>query len=82
MNAITRIGKCTVSFAYEDAYGNRFGTWHDIAHKGRGTSHLVGYAYSSWFNREELIDAIVLSGRPSIGMIKEFIRNCKKIMED
>ena len=76
MKARTKMANGEIFFAYEDYYGNRFGTWHDIAQNGEGVSYLVGYFHSYYYNRSEPIDEIVLTGRPSIGIIRKFINDC------
>lgn len=82
MKARTKMANGEIFFAYEDYYGNRFGTWHDIAQKGEGSSYLVGYFQSYYAGCIEPIDEMFLTGRPSIGIIKKFINDCKKFMEE
>lgn len=66
-----------IFFCYEDGHGDTFRTWHEVATEGVGCSRLVGYLYSSYFNSLEAIDDEILTGRPTIQMVKDFIQRCK-----
>lgn len=77
MKAKTKTKNGYIFFVYEDYHGTRFRSWNDIAWGGDGVSYLVGYFHSYYWNGSEPIDELVLTGRPSIGEVKEFMQRCK-----
>ena len=81
MKARTKTANGEIFFVYEDYYGNRFRSWHDIAQNGEGCSYLIGYFHSNYWNGSEAIDELVLTGRPSIGIVKQFMKDCKTFIE-
>lgn len=82
MKARTRLTNGEIFFAYEDYDGTRFGTWKDIALNGRGPCYLIGYFVSYYAGCVEPIDEMFLAGRPTVGMVRNFIENCKIIMDN
>lgn len=76
MKARTKTERGEIFFCYEDYFGNRFGTWHDIAQNGEGTSYLVGYFRSYYCGCCERIDEMFLPGKPRVCDIKKFITDC------
>jgi len=81
MKARTKTERGEIFFCFEDYYGNRFGTWRDIARNGQGCAYLVGYFRSYYAGCEERIDEMVLTGKPSMEIIMRFIDGCKNVIE-
>lgn len=82
MKARTKTERGEIFFCYEDYYGNRFGTWHDLCQHGQGTSYLVGYFRSYYAGCEERIDEMFLPGRPRVVDVRKFIEGCKKVITE
>lgn len=82
MKARTKTERGEIFFCYEDYYGNRFSTWHDLCRHGQGTSYLVGYFRSYYAGCEERIDEMFLPGRPRVEDVRKFIEGCKKVITE
>jgi hypothetical protein len=83
MKAKTETKNGYIYFAYEDYYGVQFGSWAAAEKNGEGPLYLVGYFYSYYYYRNEPIDEMRLKSRPTIGAVKQFIKDCKEcIMEE
>ena len=66
-----------IFFFYEDSHRDTFRTWHEVATEGIGCSYLVGGLYNSATGCIATIDEKVLTDRPTIQMVKDFIQGCK-----
>lgn len=66
-----------IFFFYEDSHRDTFRTWNEVATEGIGCSYLVGGLYNSAVGCVAVIDEMVLTGRPTIQMVKDFIQKCK-----
>jgi len=83
MKAKTETKNGYIYFAYEDYYGNVFRSWSELEEKGEGLLYLVGYFHSYYYNMTEAIDEVCLGERPTIGAVKQFIKDCKEfVMEE
>ena len=76
MKAKTETKNGYIYFAYEDYYGTQFGSWSDAEKNGEGSLYLVGYFHSYYYNMTEAIDEMRLKSRPTIGAVKQFIKDC------
>ena len=86
MKAITKMGAginaCTLYFAYEDWQGNWGFNNYDDAHKQLGAEvYLTGFVHNHYYNCTERVDSIQVPRKPTIKMIKQFINNCKQILQ-
>ena len=87
MKATTQTGvginRCSLYFCYEDYNGDfGFTSYADAQEQLGEDVYLTGFLHNYYYNCTERVDSIRLTERPTVQLVKQFIRQCKQCLND